>query len=152
MPDSLTWSRHHKGYMASCGEEGQGVVSVWPYRQTDGTTLWGWAVDMLPADAEPSIIGNAATADQAKAAAELQVLEWPLLIEGARRHEKETPSVPTTTSLRLAALIKDRASAVLAPTQSVISRENWPPDLQVVFWNAVSYRAQLLAEEARKNG
>lgn len=86
MADRLTWSRRHAGYLARCGEEGQGVVSVMPFRQIDGTDQWTWSLDMLPVDAEPAVFGTVATADEAKAAAERQVASWPVLIEGARRH------------------------------------------------------------------
>lgn len=86
MAEALTWSRRHDGYIASCGEESQGVASVQRYRQTDGTDQWTWSVDMLPHDAEPCIFGTAATTADAKAAAARQVTNWPQLIEGARRH------------------------------------------------------------------
>lgn len=86
MADPLTWSRHHRSYLARCGQDGQGVVTVIPFCQMDGNAQWAWCVDMLPADLEPCIFGTATTAADAKVAAERQVTNWPQLIEGARRH------------------------------------------------------------------
>lgn len=76
---TLEWRRDRRGWLASCGEESQGVA---PFR--DG---WAWAVDMLPGDIEPQIVGQStfASLDDAKAEAQRQVDKWPALIEGARR-------------------------------------------------------------------
>ena len=68
---------------ASCGDEGQGIVTA---RLDDDGTGATWCLDMLPGDSEPTITGHAATFAEAQAAAESQVAEWPGLIEGATRN------------------------------------------------------------------
>ena len=79
---TLAWRHDAHSWVASCGEEGQGVVRVVEYR--DG---WAWTLDMLPGTDEPTIraVRPLPTQVEAKAEAERQVREWPAPIEGARQ-------------------------------------------------------------------
>lgn len=78
---SARWTEAGAGYIASCGELGQGVMIV----AGAGGGGFAWVVDMLPDDIEPAIIGTAETLAAAQAAAERQAACWPGLIEGAKR-------------------------------------------------------------------
>lgn len=79
---ALQWVEAGAGYIASCGEHQQGDAIIHDARGGG----YVWHVDMLPLDMEPAIYGVADTLDAAKHAAERQVAQWPMLIEGAWRY------------------------------------------------------------------
>ena len=74
-------------WVASFGEEGQGVATVWHSPQPGEPERYLWCVDVLPADREPQIKGVRIGIDAATSAAERQVAAWPTLIDGARRYD-----------------------------------------------------------------
>lgn len=82
MTAPLTWTQDAHGWIAPCGEDGQGDARVMPY-----SNGWSWTVDMLPGTDEALITAGRVFAgvDEAKRMAECQVAEWPTPIEGARR-------------------------------------------------------------------
>ncbi|GGJ14046.1 hypothetical protein [Neoroseomonas lacus] len=87
MPDGsasppLYWTRDAHGWIAPCGEEGQGEARVLGY-----SNGWAWIVDMLPGTDEAVITAGRAHAslDEAKRLAEQQVAAWPVPIDGARQ-------------------------------------------------------------------
>lgn len=78
----LAWRHDAHGWIARCGEDGQGEVRVLPFRGG-----WIWFVDMLPGTDEDLIIAQDVCAglEDARIEAERQVQAWPEPIEGARR-------------------------------------------------------------------
>lgn len=79
---TLAWQQDAHGWVAACGEEGQGEARVAQYLNG-----WAWFVDMLPGTDEAAISAGRAYAsiDEAKRMAARQVDEWPTPIDGARR-------------------------------------------------------------------
>lgn len=77
----IAWQHYESVSIARCGGNGQGRMSVMPA----GAGGWRWFLDMLPADPEPVIAGEADSREAAIAAAEKQAEHFPALIGGARR-------------------------------------------------------------------
>lgn len=81
MTPALQWTQRGDHWRARCGSHEIGIVLVRRHREG-----WTFVLDMLPGDSEPVVRGDAyLTPDRAMAQAELQVQQWPRLIEGAVR-------------------------------------------------------------------